>query len=108
MVITQNGEAKAVLQDVRQYEQTQETMAFLKILALGNRQIDEGRVRTADRRLLGGQPGKRLQIGGLAGDLADHAGRLRPHRERQRTRRDRVDLRVERCFLLGGHLVHVR
>jgi prevent-host-death family protein len=44
LVITQNGEAKAVLLDVASYEQTQETMALLKILALGNRQIEEGRV----------------------------------------------------------------
>jgi prevent-host-death family protein len=41
--ITQNGEAKAVLQDVASYEETQERLAFLKILALGNRQIEEGR-----------------------------------------------------------------
>ena len=44
LVITQNGEAKMVLQDVASYEQTQETMALLKILALGNRKIEEGRV----------------------------------------------------------------
>ena len=44
LVITQNGEAKAVLQDVASYEQTQETMALLKILALGNREIGEGKV----------------------------------------------------------------
>ena len=44
MVITQNGEAKAVIQDVASYEETQETLALLKILALGNRQIEEGRV----------------------------------------------------------------
>jgi prevent-host-death family protein len=43
LVITQNGEAKAVLQDVASYEETQERLAFLKILALGNRQIEEGR-----------------------------------------------------------------
>ena len=47
LVITQNGEAKAVLQDIGSYEQMQETMALLKILALGNRQIAEGRVQTA-------------------------------------------------------------
>ncbi len=35
LIITQNGEAKAVVQDIRSYEQTQETMALLKILALG-------------------------------------------------------------------------
>lgn len=44
LVITQNGEAKVVIQDVATYEETQETMALLKILALGNRQIAEGRV----------------------------------------------------------------
>jgi prevent-host-death family protein len=48
MVITQNGEAKAVIQDVKSYEQTQETMALLKILALGTRQIEEGKVQPAD------------------------------------------------------------
>jgi len=54
LVITQNGVAKAVIQDVASYEQTQETMALLKILALGNRQIEEGKVvlaRTAIKRL---------------------------------------------------------
>jgi prevent-host-death family protein len=45
VIITQNGEAKAVIQDIESYEQTQETMAFLKILALGNRQIEEGKVK---------------------------------------------------------------
>ena len=44
LVITQNGEAKAVMQDVATYEQTQETLALLKILALGNREIGEGKV----------------------------------------------------------------
>lgn len=47
LVITQNGEAKAVMQDVASYEQTQETLALLKILALGNRQIAAGRVAPA-------------------------------------------------------------
>lgn len=44
LVITQNGEAKAVLQDVASYEETQETLALLKILALGNREIEEGKI----------------------------------------------------------------
>lgn len=47
MVITQNGEAKAVIQDIKSYEQTQETMALLKMLALGQRQIEEGKVQPA-------------------------------------------------------------
>lgn len=45
LVITQNGEAKAVIQDVASYEGTQETLALLKILALGNQQIARGRVK---------------------------------------------------------------
>lgn len=45
LIITQNGEAKAVLQDVASYEETQETMALLKILALGNEQIEQGKVK---------------------------------------------------------------
>jgi prevent-host-death family protein len=47
MVITQNGEAKVVMQDIESYEQTQETVALLKILALGTRQIEEGKVQPA-------------------------------------------------------------
>ncbi len=45
LIITQRGEAKAVLQDVASYEETQETLALLKILALGNQEVEEGRVR---------------------------------------------------------------
>jgi len=47
LIITQNGEAKVVLQDIHSFEQAQETMALLKILALGNRQIEEGKVERA-------------------------------------------------------------
>ncbi len=47
LVITQNGVAKAVIQDVASYEQTQEAMALLKILALANRQIEEGKFAPA-------------------------------------------------------------
>ena len=42
MLITQNGEARAVIQDVASYEQTQDTMALLKILALGRQQVAAG------------------------------------------------------------------
>lgn len=45
LVITQNGEAKAVLQDVASFEQTQETLALLKILALGNHDLAAGKVK---------------------------------------------------------------
>src|SRR5574343_583045 len=45
LIITQNGEAKAVLQDVASFEETQETLALLKVLALGNRDLTAGRVK---------------------------------------------------------------
>lgn len=45
MIITQNGEAKAVLQDIASYETTQETLALLKILALGNEDIAAGKMK---------------------------------------------------------------
>ena len=47
-IITQNGEAKAVMQDLATYENTQETLALLKILALGMQQIEEGGTVSAD------------------------------------------------------------
>lgn len=47
LIITQNGEAKAILQDIQSYEQQQETMALLKILALGNQQVEKGNVHEA-------------------------------------------------------------
>ena len=43
-LITQNGEARAVMQDIATYENTQETLALLKILALGNQEISEGKI----------------------------------------------------------------
>lgn len=44
LIITQNGEAKAVIQDVASYEETQETLTLLKILALGSQQVARGEV----------------------------------------------------------------
>ncbi len=45
MVITQNGVAKAVLQDVASFEETQETLALLKILALSNQDVASSKVK---------------------------------------------------------------
>jgi prevent-host-death family protein len=45
LVITQNGEAKAVLQDIASYEASQETLALLKILAMGHRDVEASRVK---------------------------------------------------------------
>lgn len=47
VVITQNGEAKAVLQDIGEFERTRESIALLKILALGRKDVEAGRVATA-------------------------------------------------------------
>ncbi|MBS0444783.1 MAG: type II toxin-antitoxin system Phd/YefM family antitoxin [Proteobacteria bacterium] len=48
LLITQNGEARAVLQDVASYERTQQTLALLKLLALGQQDIDAGRLTSAE------------------------------------------------------------
>jgi prevent-host-death family protein len=44
MLITQNGEAKVVVQDAQSYEDMQQTLALLKILALGRKEIEAGHV----------------------------------------------------------------
>src|SRR3546814_18843170 len=46
LVITQNGEAKAVLQDVGSYEATQESLALLKLLALGRDEMAADQTRS--------------------------------------------------------------
>ncbi len=48
IIITQNGEATAVLQDVASYEATLETLAMLKIVAMGNQDIAAGRTVPLD------------------------------------------------------------
>ncbi|MGZ5052131.1 MAG: type II toxin-antitoxin system Phd/YefM family antitoxin [Methylobacter sp.] len=45
LLITQNGEAKLVVMDIKSYEEQEETLALLKILALGNREIEQGKFR---------------------------------------------------------------
>ena len=44
MVITQNGEAKAVLMDVKQYQNIIDTINLLKILSIGENDIKNKRV----------------------------------------------------------------
>lgn len=48
LLITQNGEAKLVVMDVKSFEEQEETLALLKILALGNREIEQGKFRDAE------------------------------------------------------------
>jgi prevent-host-death family protein len=40
IIITQNGEARAVLVDVHSYDASQETLAMWQILAIGKKQIE--------------------------------------------------------------------
>lgn len=47
LLITQNGEAKLVVMDVRSYEQQEQAIALLQLLAQGQRDIEEGRVMAA-------------------------------------------------------------
>ena len=51
VLITQNGEATAVMQDIATYETDQQALALLKILALGNHQIEQGKVIPAARAI---------------------------------------------------------
>jgi prevent-host-death family protein len=48
IIITQNGEAKMVVMDIGAYESQQETMALLKLLNLGRRDLQEGKFQSAD------------------------------------------------------------
>lgn len=43
IAITQNGEVKAVVQDAASFERTQDTLALLRLLALGRRDIEQRR-----------------------------------------------------------------
>jgi prevent-host-death family protein len=47
MIITQNGEAKAVVMNVREYDQLQESLALLRMLADSSADADAGRLRDA-------------------------------------------------------------
>ena len=50
MTTTRNGEISIVAQDVGSHEHIGETLALLKILALGNRQVDRARSLPRDWR----------------------------------------------------------
>jgi len=51
MIITQNGEARAALMDIKAYEDLQETLAMLEMIAIGNKNLSEGRYRPAEQVL---------------------------------------------------------
>ncbi len=45
LVITQNGQARAVVQDINTYEQTQESLAMLKLLAQSQSSAESGKYK---------------------------------------------------------------
>jgi prevent-host-death family protein len=51
LVITQNGEARAVMLDVAAYDALQETVALIKLLSLADRQARDGMVQSADEAI---------------------------------------------------------
>jgi len=51
MIITQNGEARAALMDIKAYEDLQETLALLEMIAQGKKSLSEKRYRLADQVL---------------------------------------------------------
>jgi len=44
IIITQNGEAKAVVQDIKSYENLQNTLNLLKLIVQSENDIESGRV----------------------------------------------------------------
>lgn len=47
IIITQNGEARMVVMDITEYEKQQETMALLKLIALGRKELKAGQYSDA-------------------------------------------------------------
>ena len=48
LIVTQNGEAKIVVMDIRTYEEQIETMAFLKLINMGKKDIAEGKFQRVE------------------------------------------------------------
>lgn len=48
LLITQDGEAKLVIMDIKSYEEQEQTVALLRMLALGNKEIEQGKFRDAE------------------------------------------------------------
>lgn len=48
LLITQNGESKLVVMDVKSYDENIQTLLMLKILAMGQTQIKNGQYRSSD------------------------------------------------------------
>ncbi|MCH9646017.1 MAG: type II toxin-antitoxin system Phd/YefM family antitoxin [Proteobacteria bacterium] len=49
IIITQNGEAKAVVQDIKSYESLQNSLNFLKLIVQSEKEIETGSVIEQDK-----------------------------------------------------------
>jgi prevent-host-death family protein len=45
VIITQNGRARVIVEDLRTYEETQESLAMLKVLAMGRQNVQDGKFK---------------------------------------------------------------
>jgi len=48
VIITQNGEAKAVLMDIETYQNTEDAFALMNIIKIAEKDIKNGNVKKAD------------------------------------------------------------
>ncbi len=49
VIITQNGEPRAVLQDPESYDNMRKAIGLLKLISLGEEDIKHGNIKTQDR-----------------------------------------------------------
>ena len=47
LIVTQNGEAKVIIQDLESFEKMQDTMLMLKIIAQGRNEVEKKSVKSA-------------------------------------------------------------
>jgi prevent-host-death family protein len=48
IIITQNGEAKAVLMDIETYQDTEDAFALMNIIKIAEKDVENGKVRNVD------------------------------------------------------------
>jgi prevent-host-death family protein len=49
IVITQNGEARAVLVDIETYQETQDAFALINLIKIAEKDIQDGKTQPADK-----------------------------------------------------------
>ena len=51
VILTVNGEARVIVQDIQSYEETHETLAMMQVLAIGDRAVREGKTSPASEAM---------------------------------------------------------